>query len=450
MHRRTLLKTAGVSMASLVGGVAATSAEGRERAIVDWRQFEYEDDVRIIHELDPVDLLVVDADRDLLERSRSEYIVDRSIRTDDFDPASREQVTVLEVGETDEDFFDYQWDKQDQRIPEAHGTARGESTRVAIIDSGVASEHPELEGRVDVGLSKSFADDEFGIGKPFAGTHGTHVAGIVAASDETTGGVVGSAPAAELVDLRVSGVRLGSGDRSTETAKPASNHWWETFAGDVIAALVYAAEIDCDVANLSVGWTWSMREEDSGRFWGSIMQRLGNYARRNGLVHVHAAGNWGESLQFNRDETDSSEIAGGVGVAATGPVGFDPETGEYQRSPQSPTDYTTHGISAIDLAAPGGSDTDTPADGVLSAIAGPQYDEDGEYVTTDYGYGWIVGTSMAAPQVTGAAALVKSANPDANPNQIQNALTRSADHPPDYDKKYFGSGGYLDTYAALE
>ncbi|WP_266080973.1 S8 family serine peptidase [Haladaptatus caseinilyticus] len=61
-------------------------------------------------------------------------------------------------------------------------------------------------------------------------------------------------------------------------------------------------------------------------------------------------------------------------------------------------------------------------------------------------YGWVLGTSMVAPQVTAAAALVKSANPAAGPNGIRTILERTARDVG--DKAYYGSG-YLDTNNAV-
>lgn len=446
MQRRAFLTAAGVSIGAATIGATAGSATAVERFIVDRRGFEGGDDARVVHDLDPVDLLVVETTADRLEDARVEHAVDPRIQGEAFDPVRRRALGAS--GSASEDYVDYQWDKQEQRIPEAHGITRGEGTRIAVVDSGIAAGHPDLEGQVNLELSRNFSDDGFGVGEPYAGTHGTHVAGIAAASDETDGGVVGSAPGAELVDLRVFGANPG-GDASANGADglpPAL--WTETFMGDVMAALVYATEIDCDVANFSLGWTWAMRADEWGTFWGKVMQRVGNYARRNGTLHTHACGNWGGSLQFNRDETDSSEIAGGLTVSATGPIGFDPATGDAAEPPYTPATYTNHGVGAVDLGAPGGQGGEYTEDNVFNAVAVPVFDGD-EYVGAEYDYGWLAGTSMAAPQVAGAAALVKGANLGYNANQVRNALKRAASHP-DYERKYYGSGGYLDTYAALE
>jgi subtilisin family serine protease len=63
-------------------------------------------------------------------------------------------------------------------------------------------------------------------------------------------------------------------------------------------------------------------------------------------------------------------------------------------------------------------------------------------------YAYLAGTSMAAPQVAGAAALVKSANPNYNANQVESALKSAADVPDEYDKEFYGSG-FLNVLDAL-
>jgi subtilisin family serine protease len=65
-----------------------------------------------------------------------------------------------------------------------------------------------------------------------------------------------------------------------------------------------------------------------------------------------------------------------------------------------------------------------------------------------YSYSWVAGTSMAAPQVAGAAALVKSENPNYNANQVESALKRAAEVPDGYDKTYYGAG-FLNIVDAL-
>jgi lantibiotic leader peptide-processing serine protease len=440
MDRRTFITASGVSLGTLALGSVATATEATDRFLVDRSSLRDEDRVETVHELEPVDLVVVRSSEDELEGQGAEFAPDVRLEPDAYRPTRRGSADALAE---DEDPARYQWDKQDQGIPEAHDHTRGEGTRVAIIDTGVAAGHPDLEGQVNLDLSRNFTGDEYGVGEPYGGAHGTHVAGIVGASDDGTG-VVGSAPGTELVDLRVFAANPASADRAD--LPPA--HLGDAFQSSVLAALVYAAEIGCDAANLSLGWTWLMRSEGAGELWGRAHQRVGTYARRQGTLHTHASGNWGGSIQFNQDETDSSETAGGITTSSTGPVGFDPETGEYDEPPYTPSTYTTHGVGAIDLAAPGGQGGEYEYDDVLNVVADPVFD-DGEYQGAEYGYDWLAGTSMAAPQVAGAVALVKSVDERANANQVRTTLERTASVPDEYERKYYGRG-YLDTLAAVE
>lgn len=144
-------------------------------------------------------------------------------------------------------------------------------------------------------------------------------------------------------------------------------------------------------------------------------------------------------------------------MSATGPVGFEWGDEGLEEPPHAPAFYTNHGTNAVDLGAPGGNadldavgtDANWHYDFVVSTVAHATYDDEtGEYEGAAYGYDWYAGTSMAAPQVVGAAALVKNANPGYNANQVKNALKRVAEVPAEYDRKYYGSG-YLDTYGAV-
>ncbi|MFC7166021.1 S8 family peptidase [Halospeciosus flavus] len=301
--RRRFLKATGTGLGALALGSTAVSAESTRRFIVDRQSLRSERDVEVVHELDEVGLLVVRATEDVLVGAR--YVPDRqySPRL----PHTGSRSSRVEYPPEGDDLYAYQWDKQDQQIPATHEVTRGEGTRVAIIDSGIGAGHPDLEHAVNADLSKNFTPDPHGAPGPFGGAHGTHVAGSVAANDQNGSGVIGSAPATELVDLRV----------FSETHSAGFSAW----LGDVLAAIVYSANIGADAANLSLGWTFRFRD-GWGEFWGEAMQRTTTYANRQGTVLTHACGNWGGTLQFDKDQRDSSETAGGLTVSATGPIGF--------------------------------------------------------------------------------------------------------------------------------
>lgn len=437
IRRRRFLQATGAGLGALTLGSATVSADARGRFVVDSRTLRTERDVEVVHDLSPVNLLVVEATEEAL--GDATYAPDRRYSPGRPDPAGRSTRVEVEYPSEGEDLYPYQWDKQDQRIRETHGITRGENTLVAIIDSGIGADHPDLQGTVDADLSRNFTPDSHGAPGPYGGSHGTHVAGIVAASDGSDSGVIGSAPGTTLVDCRVFS--------ETDSAEFAA------WMGDVLAAIVYATDVGADAANLSLGWTFRFRD-GWGQFWGKAMQRTATYANRNGTVLAHACGNWGGSLQFDKDQRDSSEMAGGLTVSATGPIGFGWGASSLEEPPYAPAFYTNYGTNAVDVAAPGGNydlGTDDPnayRDLVVNTVAIPEFSDAGDYLGATYGYDWYAGTSMAAPQVVGAAALVKSANPRYNANQVKNALTRTADVPEEYGKEYYGSG-YLDTYAAV-
>ncbi|MFC6794603.1 S8 family serine peptidase [Halobaculum halobium] len=322
---------------------------------------------------------------------------------------------------------------------------KGEGTRVAIIDSGVYADHPDLD--VNMELSRNFTDDGEGAGVPAGDDHGTHVAGTVAAVDNDEG-VVGTAPATDLVDCRVFSYAPGAS------------------FGDILAAVVYSAAIDADVANLSLG-AYPIPRQGQGSFYGKVLNSAMTYANKQGTLLVIAAGNDAADLQRDKNFISlPNEGAQAVSVAATGPIGFGWGDDGLDAPPESPSFFTNYGTNAITLGAPGG-DADLSAIGsgvpwyndlVLSTTADVEYvyedvDGDGEEEPVDYlgaepTYGWKAGTSMAAPNVAGAAALVKSANPDYNANQIESALKQAADVPDGYDKTYYGSG-FLNVVDAL-
>jgi subtilisin family serine protease len=434
VNRRTFLTTSGTVLGGIATGATVTAATRTDRFIV---QTKGRGDLRgldVVHEMPGVDLAVVRASKNELRRAKTvkEFAPDVEIDLDDPD-VNAQAPTVDESSVEDEPFYGLQWDKQDLDVAKAHETTEGEGTRVTIIDTGVAGGHPDLDVNED--LSRNFTGDGFGAANPAGGYHGTHVGGIVAALDNGKG-VIGTAPDTDLVDCRV--------------FSPSS---LASFA-DILAAVVYSTNIDADVANLSLG-AYPVPRQGQGSFYGKVLNSVMTYANKEGTLLAIAAGNDSADLQHDKNVISlPNEGAQACSVAATGPIGFNWGDQGLASPPESPAFYTNYGTNAITLAAPGGDadlETDNPLwylDLVLSTVAEPEFDGDGNYLGASYSYGWAAGTSMAAPNVAGAAALVKSANPNYNANQVESALKRAADVPEDYDKAYYG-GGYLNIVDAL-
>ncbi len=435
---------------ALLGGIAAgttvTAATSTDRYIVQTRGRGLPDGVDVVHEMPGTNLAVVTGDESALQAAKGVREFAPDIELELNEPATNADVPSFDASEYEGQPGDFlQWDKADLDVPAAHETTEGEGTRVAVIDSGVLETHPDLAGPLNVDLSRNFTDDG-GDHNPVGGDdHGTHVAGIVAADNGGGIGVNGTAPETDLVDCRVFSEGGGA-----------------SFA-DILAAVVYSANVDADVANLSLG-AYPVPRQTNGQFYGKVLNSAMTYANKEGTLLVIAAGNDSADLQHDRNFVSlPNEGAQALSVSATGPIGYgwdadgDGDATDLADPPESPAFYTNYGTNAVTLGAPGGDadpaaiGTDVPwfNDLVFNTVFSYEdTDGDGEPDTQVPGYGWKAGTSMAAPNVAGAAALVKSANPDYNANQVEAALKNAADVPDGYDKAFYGSG-YLNILDAL-
>ncbi|UPV73693.1 S8 family serine peptidase [Halorussus limi] len=436
-NRRSFLELSGAALGGIAVGTTVTVAASSERFLVDSTETSASEaeaaGLDVVHDLPEIDLLVVEGAESDVESLGVGYAADSAYSLD-LPLEQKSPVTAEDA--SDEPDYSYQWDKQAQNIPDAHEITRGEGTRVAVIDTGVAAGHPDLQHAVDVDRSRDFTGDGYGAAGPYGGYHGTHVAGIVAADDGNDAGTVGSAPGTEIVDCRV--------------FSPTEN---ASFA-DIVAALVYSARIGCDAANLSLG-AYPVSRKANGSFYGKVLNRTTSYAKNQGTVVVVAAGNDAADLQHDGSLVSlPAEAANVLSVSATGPIGFNRGDDGLDSPTYTPAKYTNYGTNAIDVAAPGGNfDPDFPAgyyyDLVFNTVAEPQFDADGDYTGANYTYSWLAGTSMAAPQVAGAVALVRSQNPDLGANEVRERLRTTADVPEEFDKTYYGAGE-LNTYEALK
>lgn len=459
--RRRFLKAGGL----LVGGIAASSiasaAESTDRFVVDTQSLSRgalkREDVTIVHDLSQVEYAVVRATESSVKKLGVSYAPDltyhlntpvsaqvQSSGADDSSPSKgkgKQKKATSEptkTGAANQPDYTFQWDKQVQQIPAVHDVTRGEGTRVAVIDSGVSATHPDLQHAVNTSLSRNFTGDEYGAGRAIGGGHGTHVAGIIAANDQNDIGVTGSAPATEIIDCRVFSVDPGA-----------------SFA-DILAALVYAGAIGCDAANMSLG-AYPIPRQELGSFYGKVLNRISNYLNSQGTLIVASAGNDGADLQHDGSYISlPNEAANTMSISATGPIGYLWGEEGLREGFDSPAFYTNYGTNAVDVAAPGGDadldaiDTGVPwfYDLVYNTYAVPTYDDETDSFSIKNTYSWLAGTSMAAPQVAAAAALVKSVNPDYSANQVRSVLERTASVPDGYGKEYYGAG-FLNPLAAV-
>ncbi|CAN5397052.1 hypothetical protein BH23CHL1_BH23CHL1_15420 [soil metagenome] len=303
---------------------------------------------------------------------------------------------------------------------------------MAVLDDGIDSDHPDIAPNLNVGLSTSFVPNETyeydsGIpGDPFS--HGTHVSGTIAAAQNSFG-TIGVAPEAELVMVKVLSSATGSG----------------SFEG-VAAGIVYAANIDADVINMSLGATLPRRgvcetDPDTGEQicitarevteLTNMLGRATRYAFRQGTTIIASAGN--DANDGNKDKdllhlpSDSPHV---LSISALGPLGWgvDPNTNLDEQA-----FYTNFGTSVIDFSGPGGNidfDLLESSQGcTVSGLARPCFVFDLVFSTGSAGgFYWSAGTSMSAPHVSGVAAIVIGDNGGSmKPSQVERELRASAD-----------------------
>lgn len=320
----------------------------------------------------------------------------------------------------DDPYFDLQWGHDAVNAPEAwEAGVKGQGVRVAVLDSGIMSAHPDLAPNLNTALSASFIDGE-AYNSP-AGSHGTHVAGTIAAADNAFG-TIGVAPEAEIVAVKVLSAVSGSGPFSS-----------------VFQGMVYAADIEADVINMSLGAdiprNCTFGEDhfpasDCAELF-TALNRVTHYVNKKGSVIIAAAGN--DARDLNHDASLKAFPAEGnhvISVSSLGPVGWGLDTSTNLDVMAS---YSNYGKNGIDLAGPGGnydlffSYGNAPCNGpVLPGITCYAYDM--VLSTTPTGWGWNAGTSMAAPHVAGVAALIISENGGKmSPVEIERELIKRAD-----------------------
>ncbi|WP_405682579.1 S8 family peptidase [Streptomyces sp. NBC_00057] len=247
----------------------------------------------------------------------------------------------------------------------------GKGTKVAVLDTGVDAEHPDLTGRI--AASKNFTDSPNVNDRQGHGTHtASTVGGSGAASDGSKKGV---APGTDLLIGKVLS-DYGSGQFS-----------W------IIAGMQWAVDQKADVVSMSLG---SSAIGDCGDPLAAATKEL---SQNTHTLFVVAAGNMGSGI-----ETVSSP--GCVpGVLTVGAVDRDDSTAWFSsRGPVA----VTHTLKP-EIAAPGV--------GISAASAGGR---------GNYAYQTMSGTSMATPHVAGAAAVVRQAHPDWTAQQVKAALVSSA------------------------
>jgi subtilisin family serine protease len=294
-------------------------------------------------------------------------------------------------------------------LPEAWNIERGKpDVIVAVIDGGVDTSHPDLKRNLWIGadgtrFGKNWNDQTIGVQ---ANLHGTHVCGTVAAVNNNSIGVSGIAGGD---GTALSGARI----MSMQIFSPSG-----VYAGDAGAAnaFVYAADHGACIAQNSWGGGDASAIISDGIDY-FIINGGGNVL--NGGIVIFSGGN-----NANDTEIFPGSYPPVICVAAT----------DYNDKLAS---YSNFG-SYIDISAPGGDGSG--AKQVLSTLPGKSY-------------GWLKGTSMAAPHVSGVAALcVSKAEGILSNDQLRNIILNSADDIYPLNPAYIGKmgSGRVNAYSALQ
>jgi len=275
------------------------------------------------------------------------------------------------VGDRGDPFRAQQWALDQIGAAKAWPVTTGKGVRIGVVDTGIDLTHEDLADKVVASTncvgSKGDPAACSGSAQDLDG-HGTVVSGIAAADTGNGRGIAGVAPGAELVVARALG-----GNQPTPIGTPA----------DVNAAIRWVVDHGARVVNLSLGVAYL-----SGRSSASPLASGLGYAWDHGAIPVVASGNvapGGEAL------ADTGYV--GVNVVVVGATGRNGNLAPYSRPfPAAPWG----------LVAPGGSGGDPSGTGFASANV--LSSAPGSVVRG--GYAYAAGTSLAAPHVSGALALL--------------------------------------------
>jgi serine protease AprX len=317
----------------------------------------------------------------------------------------------------------------------------GAGVGVAVIDSGVMAWHDDLTSGPARARSAAaghqrlaaFVDFVNGHTQPYDDHgHGSHVAGIILGNGyDSSGRQVGMAPDAALVALKVLG-KDGTGSIS-----------------HIIAALDWvvdhAAQYNIRVVNLSAG------AGVTESYWTDPLTLAVKRVVDQGVVVVAAAGNLGKDAQGTKQY-------GGILCPANAPwvltVGASSTQGTVARRDDAVAGFSSLGptrgdyLAKPDLVAPGYGILSLAVPGSALYSANTNYLVEGQVRTAFPPYLSLSGTSMAAPQVAGAVALMFEANPALTPNLVKAILQYTAQTFPGYGPLEQGAG-FLDTLSAV-
>ncbi len=269
------------------------------------------------------------------------------------------------------------------------GSESGQKVTIAVIDSGVDLDHPDLQSSLITGYdyanNDSSPEDDTG--------HGTRVCGIIGALGDNGTGVAGLI---WNIDSEIMPVKFMKNNDGKTTGT----------LSDAINSIYYAVDHGADIINASWGfYSYSRSLEDAVR-----------YAMDNGVLFIASAGNKGQDNDLNEHYPSNYPLENVIAVAAMSSSG-------------DLASFSNYGLQSVHIAAPGVGLSST--------------DNNGGYVS------WISGTSYAAPFVAGIAAMVRSQSPDISYGEVRDIIISTVTKESGYRFNYVASGGCINAYQAL-
>ncbi|MGD1843588.1 MAG: S8 family peptidase [Thermonemataceae bacterium] len=239
--------------------------------------------------------------------------------------------------------------------------------------------NPDFDPRDIVGDDYSDLEERYYGNNDVTGpdaTHGTHVAGIIAANRQNEIGMLGVANNVRIMSIRA----VPDGDERDK---------------DIANAIRYAVDNGAKIINMSFGKSYSPHK--------ALVDEAVRYAESKGVLLVHAAGNDGKDLERNNNFPNKNYREGKAASAANwleiGASSWKADRSEFT------AEFSNYGSTKVDVFAPG-----------VDLYA----------TVPDQKYKALSGTSMAAPTTSGVAALVMSYYPDLSAKQVKEILMKSS------------------------
>ncbi|WP_354697877.1 protease [Paraconexibacter sp. AEG42_29] len=314
------------------------------------------------------------------------------------DPA----LTTLETAPRTPPGVPVQWWVAGENLPALWDVTRGSGARVAVIDTGADSTHPELAGKIAQGIDNDATAGAGGAGNDEIG-HGTHVASIACANAGNGAGITGAGLGCKVIVIK--------SDLSDSS---------------IAMSIKQAVDAGADSINMSFG-------TDGSQAAATPIVNAIDYAVNRGVILVAAAADepteeQGDPSNVLQPTGSGSDITQGKGLSVT--------SADYggARSP-----FAGLG-SQVSIAAYGSFSTDAGPRGILAAfptntadLERPTFTSTGCGCRATFGgdnrYAYIQGTSMAAPMVAAVAALIRDLNPGLSARQVIQIMKQTATRP---------------------